>query len=371
MATIILKCTERCNSNCVYCDVIRTHAGCVDMPLDLLELVFYRINEYLLRHSAEDVLITWHGGEPLLLGYPYFEKASQFQAEYCSRTHKRIRHAIQSNLTLLTADFIPIFRRLGIDSVGSSYDPDPHIRGMGRTRDTQTYNRAFLRATSLLEKNGMNWGIIYVVTKRTLLDPIATFNLLANLAPGGGFTMNPVIISDKSLMEFAITPNEYADFLGVIFSVWYTHRNRFGKVEPFSSLLSNVTGQGRRLSCEDSGLCAKRHWNIDSTGNVSQCGRSSDLGIMNWGNIREMSIDEMMTQNGQLELETRSRRLKETDCKECNLFPICHGGCPIDAYVAYGNMDRKTGWCNAKKRFIAEYFEPVTSLKVENLMDCV
>ncbi len=339
------------------------------MPLDLLETVFYRINEYLSKHPEEEILIIWHGGEPLLLGIPYFEKAAQFQETYCPESGKRIRHAIQSNLTLLTEDYIPLFRRLRIDTVGSSYDPDPHIRGFGRSRDTQAYNRAFLRSTDLLEKNGINWGIIYVVTKRTLIDPVSTFNILCNLKPDGGFIMNPVIISNEGLMEYAITPEEYADFLGVIFPVWYAHLDRYKKVEPFSSLLSNVTRQGRSLSCEDSGRCAMRHWSIDSTGNVSQCGRSSDLGIMNWGGICEMSIDEMMKDKGLIELEKRSMRLKETDCKGCALFPICHGGCPIDGYVRYGSVSRKTGWCGAKKRFIAKYFEPVTSLKVENLPD--
>ena len=280
------------------------------MRLDTLEVIFIRINEFLLENPNEHLLITWHGGEPLLLGAPFFEYAAQLQEKSCRDTQRRIKHSIQSNLTLLTEGFIPSFRRLGIDSVGSSYDPDRHIRGFGRPVDSLAYNKAFLRATSLLERHGISWGIIYVATRRSLAGPLSTFTLLSNLKPGGGFNINPVIISHEGRKEYAISSVEYADFLGTIFSVWYAHRDRYPGVEPFTSLLSNFTGKGRHLSCEESGTCARRHLNIDPAGNVSQCGRSSDLGIMNWGNIHEKSIEQILQNRDLDEPRTAERCTK-------------------------------------------------------------
>lgn len=369
MATVILKCTERCNSNCVYCDAIRYVTGVTDMPLSTLETVFLRINDFLTNHPEETMTFTWHGGEPLLLGIDYFKKAAKFQEEHCAATSHRIIHCMQSNMTLLTDAFVPVLRRLGINSLGSSYDPEPNIRGFGPSVDSRAYAQAFLKATGILEKHGMGWGIIYVVTKRSLDDPIGVFNTLANLKPDGGFNINPVIISDEARRNLAITPEEYADFLGVVFEKWYPSRDRYSEVQPFNSFLSNFRDEGRSLCCVDCESCAKRHICIDPAGNVSQCGRTSELGIMRWGRIQDKSIDELFEHSQLNEMQHRCDTLRAGDCKGCDIFPICHGGCPVDSYVLHGTFNRKTDWCNWKRRFIYKYFEPITGLKAENLRE--
>jgi uncharacterized protein len=339
------------------------------MPLSTLETVFIRINEYLLDHPEEDINFTWHGGEPLLLGPGYLQAALDFQTHYCPHTGNRIKHAMQSNLTLLREDHIPVLKQLGLTCLGTSYDPDPHLRGFGSSVDSAAYAAAFLRGTSLLEKHGMGWGFIYVVTKKSLLNPLALFRVLSNLKADGGFNMHAVIITAKEQKDLAITPEEYADFLGEIFPYWYEHRDRFPRVEPYFSLFRNLSNEGRSLGCVESGSCAKRHICIDPAGEVSQCGRTCELRIMVWGSILNKSIDEILAHEQLLELSRRTPRLRQGECKGCRFFPICHGGCPVDAFVAYGTFNRKTNWCNWKQRFISQYFEPVTRIKMENLRD--
>ena len=121
MATVIFKPTDRCNSNCAYCSVLQNEHN-RDMADDVLETLFRRINEYLVAHPHEHVDFTWHGGEPLLLGPAYFDRAWQLQQQYCPATKDRIKHLIQSNLTLFHEGFVEPFRRLGIEQVGSSYE---------------------------------------------------------------------------------------------------------------------------------------------------------------------------------------------------------------------------------------------------------
>ena len=339
-----------------------------DMSSETLELLFYRINEHLTAWPNESVLFTWHGGEPLLLGEQYFDMACEFQNKHCSTTAHRITHSIQSNLTLLTEQIIASFKRLGIHHIGSSYDPEPHMRGPGRTIDSFVYNRAFLRGTSLLEQHGMSWGIIYVVTSRSLGDPLSLFFLLTNLVGRLGLLMNPVVISSDERRSLAITPKQYADFLGAIFPHWYEHRERYPSVEPFQTIWDAVADGGHRLFCHDSGTCASSHLNIDATGKISKCGRSSDLHIMEFGTIRDHSIAECIYKSIEL-LEGRMVALRAEDCHGCRLFPICHGGCPIDGYVSQGSYFRKTDWCEAKQRFMFDYFEPITGIRIDNLKD--
>ena len=78
MATLILKPTEACNAACTYCEVDRKGWRTTKiMPLEILDLLFFRINEFLYDRKNENLEIIWHGGEPLLLGGELFFKSSR------------------------------------------------------------------------------------------------------------------------------------------------------------------------------------------------------------------------------------------------------------------------------------------------------
>jgi uncharacterized protein len=138
---LVLKASTACNAGCLYC-VERFRGGSgAQMPLDVVEQVLARADEYLNAHPEEEIEFLWHGGEPLLCGPEYYNRVYGIQRVTCPETTSRIRHGLQSNLTCLTEEFIPPLRQLGIVSVGTSYDPGPRVRGLGSTRDSDSYNR--------------------------------------------------------------------------------------------------------------------------------------------------------------------------------------------------------------------------------------
>jgi uncharacterized protein len=364
MATMILKATEACNARCVYCDVVRKERPPeANMPLETLEQLFVRVNEFLLKRIDESMDIIWHGGEPLLLGSEYFARALEFQEKHCPATSSRVRHTMQSNLTLFSREFTDVFRKLGIGSLGSSYDPIPGLRGLGKNVDSDAYNRRFLKAIRLLEEAGFRWGTIYVVTKLSLQKPLEIFHFLANLRPGGGIMFNSVLIYGDRSEDLAITPEEFVDFLGEIFPFWWRHRNRYPDVEPFRSLTLNLIENENRLTCADSGNCADYHFNLAPDGTVSQCGRSSDWDLLDYGSIFDRSLSAVLADPLRDELRRRNKFLAEGECNGCRFWPICHGGCPLDAWAEKRSFLHKSSWCYAKKGFIEKYFEPVTGLK--------
>jgi len=360
MASVILKVTERCNSNCYYCDVVNKQDQGGSMSLEVLEQVFIRTNEYLQSLPEERINLVWHGGEPLLLGPKYFNQVWEFQQEHCAATGNRVSHSIQTNLTCFREDFIPTFQKLGIGAVGTSYDPEPHMRGLGRERNTILYNAQFLRAAEILEKNNIGWGLIYVVTKRSLARPRDVFYFLTNLKLTGGINFNPVLIYDKERQDVAVSPEEYVQFLGEIFPLWWHHRSRYPDIEPFRSLVDNIIDGNTSLGCVDSGSCTFQHINIAPDGNTSQCGRSSDWGLLSYGNIRDRSFGEILSDSQREELAARVIHLAETECDGCRLWELCHGGCPLDSWSKHGEFQHKTEWCIAKRGFIEKYFEPIT-----------
>jgi len=366
MAVIIFKPTEKCNSNCIYCDVVARKDQHVVMSFDLLELVFKNIDEFLKSKPEEKLTLIWHGGEPLLLGLDYFKRALEIQDKFCLDTKQRIEHAIQSNLTLINQDFIDVFKQMGIHQIGTSYDPYPHMRGPGADRDTDTYNKKFFEGLNLLVKNNFGWGFIYVVTKRSLENPLDVFYLLTNFKMSGGFMMNPVLIYGEDKNDIAITPEEYSDFLGAIFPVWWRNQDRFPQVDPFKSLVTNIRDKQKSLGCADSGTCAYHYAYIGPQGEASHCGRAGDWQIISYGNIKERSLIDIYGDAQRDALAQRNDVLSKSDCKDCRLWYICHGGCPLDAFTKHQGFHHKSAWCEAKKGFIEKYLEPITGLKAED-----
>src|SRR5512137_2689906 len=193
MAVIIFKAIEKCNSNCIYCQVIKKQQDEV-MNYDLLKLIFIRMNDYLLKYPDETILFTWHGGEVCMLGADYFKVAIRLLDEYCSTTKTRINHLVQSNLTLINQDIIDQLKKLRITQVGSSFEPIHNIRGFGKKRDSESYNRKFIEGVKLLNKNNIGWGIIYVVHRLSLKMPLEIFYYLTNLNPRSHPNLNQVKI---------------------------------------------------------------------------------------------------------------------------------------------------------------------------------
>ncbi len=280
MANIIFKPTEKCNSNCAYCDVVAKGGPRSTMTPEMLAVVFSRINEYLLENPSEKVNLIWHGGEPLMLGVDYFREAFELQEKLCGRTKDRLMHSMQTNMTLFDEKFAEVLLRLGIRSLGSSYDPEPGVRGPGAGRDTAAYNRMFLRGVSLAERLGFTWSVIYVVTRRSLTAPLDIFHFLSNFSQNGQFMMTPVLLYGEDKLGIGITPAEFADFLGAIFPLWWKTRKRYPNIKPFSGYVKNIIDGDLTVGCVDSGNCDKNHVYIGPDGMTSQCGRSADWDII-------------------------------------------------------------------------------------------
>lgn len=360
MATIIFKPTEECNSRCVYCDVVKkTSRSAKRMSFETLDLLFRRLGEFLQERPDEHVRLIWHGGEPLLLGRDYFDRARDYQDKHCGQYASCIRHDMQSNLTLLTEQHVAAFKMLGIGCVGTSYDPEPDVRGIGARRDTQKYNARWHDAIRLLEDNGIGWGIIYVVTRKTLADPARVFNFLSNLSNNGAFMMNPVLDYGGVLDDIRITPAEYAGFLGAILPLWWRARDSLARVEPLFSLTRVLAGHNISLMCNEAGDCGHTHLEVATDGRVSQCGRSADWHMLDYGSIEQRSFAEIFADPQREILAQRNAVLRETECSGCRYWDICHGGCPLDAAAADGSFFHKTRWCDGKKIFIEQHLEPL------------
>lgn len=370
MPNLIFKATEACNANCVYCDVVHRKKPRT-IPLDLLKKAFERFDEYLQEFPEEEIRIIWHGGEPCFAGLDLYKHVLEYLDTICSKTRDRLKFAVQSNLTMINEDFIEVFNKMGIYVIGTSYEPIPGVRGIGPKRDSHLYNKKFFEGINLLEKHGMTWGFIYVVTKQVLDKPLEVFYHLTNLRLKGGFDIHPVLIYEDAAAESketAITQEEFADFLGTIFKEYWAHQGRYQHVDPFEAYIRYYTKQQDTFACCDAPTCGL-HLYLGPDGETAQCGRAADWDILQYGNIKDKSLKTIFEDAQRKLVDSRVNILPESDCKGCEYWRICHGGCPLDAYNGYKDYKRKTDQCLSKKLFLKKYFEPITGLKLPKIKE--
>ena len=360
MAVIIFKPTENCNANCIYCEVIKKNKG-ITMDYKLLEKVIYRINEFLENNKNEDVVLNWHGGEISLLGSEYFYKTYELINTICKHTKNRLTHLIQSNLTIINQNLIDAFKLLKIEQIGTSFEIIPNIRGIGKNRNSELYNKKFFEGINLLEENGMRWGAIYVVHKKSLAYPIEIFNTLINMSHHNGVMLNKIYIYDEDKHNLSITSEEYADFLGKIFPIWWKDRDTLPPIKPFDNFVKSYEGKQNLMGCELAGMCSYKWSYIGPSGEASHCGRAGDFQILSYGNIKDRTLDEILHDSQRDVFEERKKILANTECKECRFWKNCSGGCPLDAFMINKNfMTKSDVHCTWVKRFVTKYFEPIT-----------
>ena len=371
--TIIFKATECCNASCVYCSVGDKSSKPERMSLELARVFWRRVAEYLRADTKRVVNVTWHGGEPTLMGADFFNATRHIIKEELGSDVSRLSHGMQSNLTLLDDELIEELRLLGLQSVGTSYEYAEGLRGLGPRTDWKEYNRRFFEGLARLRRHGMGVGAIYVVTARTVDRPEQTMIFLQNLlgkAGFGQFRINALYHEGEATLsanaELAVTPEQFGNFLGRAFVHWYPRRQLLSGVAPFQGIYLALTGNSRWLSCEEAGQCGTTHVAVSPTGEIYQCGRSVDNGSFRYATLAECSFDEVFELSAKRELIERSKRLQESQCKECTIWAYCHGGCPIDSRIYHGDPYHKTFFCESRRIFIEQYVQPL--LRKEGLL---
>jgi uncharacterized protein len=367
MLTIILKATEYCNANCVYCAVRDKETKRERMSVDLLHLVVDRMREYLSADPDSTINVTWHGGEPALMGAAFYRTMAAYQRQLLGAMAKRVQHTIQSNVTLLDDDLALAFKGLGISSVGTSYEYAQGLRRLGSQEDgSEAYARRFFEGLEVLRRHGLGAGVIYVVTSRTVDRPVETMIFLQNLLGKrhrDHFRINPMYAEGEASrganQHLAVTPDQYGHFLGKAYQHWYRRRAILPHVVPFSNIRSAVDGEAGAQGCEEAGVCGDTHLSIGPSGDVFQCGRAMDNGALRYGSVVESPFGELLANPLKRELIQRSATLRAGECAGCDLWTYCHGGCPVDAHIYKGDWRQRTHFCATKRILFDEYVLPL------------
>ena len=335
-----------CNLACKYCYYLEKNKLYPTAQRHLMsdEMLEQFTREYIEAQTMNQVLFTWHGGEPLLRSIDFYRKALSLQQKYAGG--RRIDNVIQTNGTLLTDEWCEFFAQnhwlVGISIDGPQPDHD-HYR---LTAAGKTSWKKVMQGIKLLKKHGVEWNAMAVVNAYNANHPLEFYRFFKE--NGCQFLQfTPIVerltrhedgrtlasLADKdeiSLSEASVAPEQWGYFLCAIFDEWV--RKDVGKifVEIFDCTLANWMGISPGI-CVYSKECG--HAGVmEHNGDVYSCDHFV-FPEYKLGNIRDHSLIDMLYGEQQQEFSRLKHSSLPRQCKECDMEFACHGECPKNRFM--------------------------------------
>ncbi len=340
-----------CNLDCGYCYYLKTRelypgGGACRMPESLLE-------EYIVQQidASPDPTVNfcWHGGEPTLLGLTYFQRIVELQRKHRPRG-RRIFNGLQTNGVLLDEAWCRFLAAegfgvgLSIDGPAELHDRYRPNRGGGRT------HREAMRAFRLLRRYQVTCNILCVVHDRNVAHATEVYRFLKEI--GGTYIgFLPMVARDREggVTAETVPAEAFGSFLCTIFDEWV--RQDAGRVTV--QIVDEATRPARGI---DHSLCIFRETCgdvpvVEHTGDFYCCDHFVDP-AHRLGNIRETRLAQLLDSPDQQAFGAAKRDTLPRYCRECEVRPMCNGGCPKDRFL--GTPDGEAGLnylCAGFKRF--------------------
>ncbi|WP_317511786.1 anaerobic sulfatase-maturation protein [Segatella copri] len=335
-----------CNLACKYCYYLEKNKLYPTAQRHLMsnEMLEQFTREYIEAQTMNQVLFTWHGGEPLLRSIDFYRKALSLQQKYAGG--RRIDNVIQTNGTLLTDEWCEFFAQnhwlVGISIDGPQPDHD-HYRLTAAGKPSW---KKVMQGIKLLKKHGVEWNAMAVVNAYNANHPLEFYRFFKE--NGCQFLQfTPIVerltrhedgrtlasLADKNeipLSEASVAPEQWGYFLCAIFDEWV--RKDVGKifVEIFDCTLANWMGISPGI-CAYSKECG--HAGVmEHNGDVYSCDHFV-FPEYKLGNIRDHSLIDMLYGEQQQEFSRLKHSSLPRQCKECDMEFACHGECPKNRFM--------------------------------------
>lgn len=317
--TVIMKPTNQCNLRCKYCYHAENGYSNDKMTESTLEKAIAVTAPFI-----EHITYNWHGGEPLMMGLDFYEKALFYQNKY-KRPDQIISNTMQTNGTLLTDEFISFFKNNNF-RVGLSFDGpyNDSIRG-GTEQTLNSYNRIF--------KSGMSCGTITVIGDHNINNLIEIYEYFKKRHTS--FKIAPIFNSGavKDNNELLIhSPESYGNAVIELFDYWIMDKTGDISIRPLDKYIHSFF-INRMRSCTRNN-CMYHMTSVYHDGSVYPCGKSypKDYCI---GNVNDISNINELFKNKTYQTIVSAREKREMYCiKNCDIYDYCHAGCNNDSIIA-------------------------------------
>ena len=311
----------RCNLRCNYCYYLEKGVDVQSVMSD--KTLENCIIQHFSASSGETVLFTWHGGEPLLAGIDFYEKALSIQKKHLPHG-KNFINGIQTNGTLLTKAWCEFLSTNGF-VVGISMDGPEAFHNAMRTAFNKT-----LEGYRLLRESGINAEILCVVNSCNVRHPLVVYQFFKTLG-ANYITFLPLVEKDDSTVSQASVPAlEFGRFLAAIFDEWVKNDIGAVKIQIFEEALRTAFNQEHTL-CIFKERCGGVPV-IEHNGDFYPCDHFVENN-RSPGNINEQQLEYFLYHPVQKAFGDAKLNTLPAYCIRCEVRKMCNGECPKNRFI--------------------------------------
>ena len=331
--------TLGCPSNCAYCWGSEENAELMDID------VINQIVKWLANFRDEPVHFTFHGGEPLLAGYEFYEKALPLLND--ATTHETEGFSLQSNLWLLDEDMAKLFSKYNI-AISTSIDGPKEINDYQRG---EGYFDKTMKSVKLATDNGIQINFVCTFTSysKDFSDEIYDFfkqnglNLKIHAAL-------PSLRGDNA-DPWALPQEEHGKLLIDWLDKYLYDLDKFVIMDLDHIAKSSLRRVGTLCTFND---CMGTTLAVGHDGSIYPCYRFVGMDEYVMGNVYDEPSMEDLEKSEAWEKLMEFKNFVDEDCADCKFIKFCRGGCPYNGIVATQSPRAVDPQCEAYKMIFGE-----------------
>ncbi|MGL4654974.1 MAG: anaerobic sulfatase maturase [Sarcina sp.] len=326
MLSILIKpVSGKCNLKCEYCFYEKTKDMRKEVNENMTEETLENIVKKAFGYANKTVTFAFQGGEPTLIGLPFFGKFISLKEKY-NKNNINVNLTIQTNGFNLDEEWVKFFKKEGF-LVGLSIDGPKKYHNANRlTFEERGTFDVVIKAKKLMDKHMVAYNVLTVVNSRNYSRAAEIYSFykknkiaFVQFIPclDSGFTQ-----TGKD--NYSLKPQMYEMFLLEFFELWYRDYQKGSaiSVRLFENVCAIMLGMTPE-SCELMGKCSIQNV-IEADGSIYPCDfyvtKENDL-----GNINEIEFKDIPKNNVALEFSKMTEPLHK--CKKCKYGALCKGGC--------------------------------------------
>lgn len=348
----ILKIASLCNINCLYCYEYNLGDNSWKRQPKFMsgrtcQVLAKRIQEHSVNHNVKNVAVSFHGGEPLLVGPKRLD-------EYCSILRKssagyfNLALRVQTNAMLVNEEICSVLKKHKV-SVSVSLDGDEAANNRHRLDHSKvsTYNKA-LDGIRLIQNCTTHQPVNILAVIDIRNSPKKTFDSLASLGVSRIDFLLPHHNWDNPpprLVEDEIVPS-YGQWYMEIFDAWVSGRHAHIDIRFFKNILARLVD--RPAIFEGMNLDPSRLITITPNGDYEgvDCLKSTASGLQQTGlNVRDSSLDEVL-ENHYIAIRQSGVNQLCSVCKDCRYSKVCAGGYFPHRYSRDREFENPSVYCS-------------------------
>lgn len=321
-----------CNLDCEYCFFLSKESlypGAEWRMSD--ELMETYISQLLESQRGDRVTIVWQGGEPTMMGLPFYRRMMELVEQY-RPPHMHIEHAMQTNGTLLDDAWCEFLKQHNV-LVGLSVDGPAHLHDRYRVdKGGKPTHARVVAGYELLRRHEVDVNLLCTVNSANSEHPLEVYRYFRDVLQADFLQFIPIVEREGDGVSMrSVRPAAWGSFLNTIFDEWVTRDVGKVFVQSFDVALGMWLGMPASL-CVFAETCGNG-LALMHNGDLYSCDHFVDP-EHRLGNIGERHMLELVAlpQQRQFGLDKRDGLTRK--CRDCTVLFACRGECPKNRFTS-------------------------------------